>query len=456
MMLSLLFATSTVSANTFIEPAPELWTSSISSQPLDFHYSKTQQELVVFGHNPARMVQLDPFNGSIIATTDLPVTGTLVPGVTVRESATRMDFAILGIQENGAEKLLCWDFYLQQVRWTFDIQGNLILPSVGKPEVTPDGTMIFVHFEGGQVIALNAFSGAVIWEKKYFPMSGWTYLDGNLYGGILAQVGDYSIFPGMYQLNANTGEYVDRWRGQHICFQSGTNRLADYYEDITEEEEIIERPTCNNIWAKAATDNGNLYIMDDKFGLMKFTANNIKAGPVWHNAFSTSSDSQQTYVRPVVSPDGTTIYASAYWTTAAIDAATGQTLWTRSQGTGNWLTHELLVSPYGEALYASYDNAVHKIWTRNGHVALTTDSSLLTTFATLDDQATILYTGGFNVGAFDTERITDAPSPSAVLPSAIPGGLQAAETESSAVRITAAATASALMSVLLVLQTLLL
>lgn len=447
----LLFTAPTVSAN--VEPAPDLWTSSISAQPLAFHFSKTQQELVVFGHNPARMVQLDPFDGSIIQTTDLPVTGTLAPngGVTVRESATRMDFAIIGIQENGSEKLLCWDFYLQQLRWTFDIQGDLVLPSVGKPEVTPDGTMVFVHFEGGQVLALNAFSGQVIWEKKYFPMSGWTYLKGSLYGGILAQVGDYSIFPGMYQLNANTGEYIDRWRGQHICFQSGTNRLADYYD--TEEVDIVERPTCNNIWSKAATDGGDyLYVMDDKFGLIKLNANDIKAGPVWHNAFSTSQDSQQSYVRPIVSPDGKTIYASAYWTTAAIDAETGETLWTLSQGTGNWLTHDLLMSPYGEALYAPYDNAVHKILTANGHVALSTDSSLLTTFATLDDQATMLYTGGFNVGAFDTERITAAPSPSAVLPSAIPGGLQAAENESSAMRIQS----GLLLSVLLLVSQLLL
>lgn len=403
-----------------VDYTANLWTSSISAQPTAIHYSKTEDLLYAFGHNPARVVSLNPDDGSIVEQVEIP-TSSLVDSfgttrhVTVHESDFRMDYAILNIDEGaGGGRIVCWDFYLRLVRWEFDA-SQLELPRVGKPSISDEGAQVFQHFAGGEIYALNAFSGDVLWKKTFFPMAGWTYVAGQLFGGIVAEIGGTPISPGIYHLDAATGDYQGRWRAPYQCVASGSMNLST--------QAAATHKNCNNMWTNAVPSKSgeHLYVMDDLFGLMKFDAANIAAGPMWTNPFATDNaqGSQQTYYPPVLSSDGSIVYASAYWTTAAIDAVDGTILWTTSQS-GQWLTRNLLLSrPFGDALYAPYNFGIHKMDTKTGAIEFETDSSLLTTMVVQSPKRDKdrFFAAGVNVHAFKTDLaptvtpVTPAPSP---------------------------------------------
>ena len=411
-----------VEVTPIIQEPTRLWSSSISGQPTAFHYSKSEELLYVFGHNPEQVVSLNPATGTTVEEVDLGDGASfgMIRSVAVRESGSRMDFAILTVDVEGAlsganSRVICWDFLLRIARWEFDVTAaGLTLPSVGKPAISDTGDMVFQHFAGGEVYGFNAFSGDVLWNKKFFPMAGWTYLNDSLYGGILTELGGNNISPGIYQLEAETGIYMARYRAPHQCFDQGSTYLALGQAQTRQQVKAVTGPdNCNNIWTNSVPSKSGQYIyfMDDLFGLMKFDANNIKAGPIWTNAFSKDSlkGSQQTYHPPVVSPDDAIIYASAHWTTAAIDANDGTTLWTMSQD-DKWLTRDMLLSPYGDALFSPYNFAIHKIDTSSGKIEFETDTSLLNTFVALNSGATTIYTAGINVHAFATKVATGPPS----------------------------------------------
>mmetsp|Transcript_1734 Transcript_1734/g.2684 ORF Transcript_1734/g.2684 Transcript_1734/m.2684 type:complete len:482 (+) Transcript_1734:101-1546(+) len=400
------------------EVSTNLWTSNIAAQPTAVHYSKTEDLLYAFGHNPARVVSLNPNDGSIVEAVELPASTTsssssfgVIRHVVVRESKFRMDFAILNVDEGvGSGRIICWDFYNRLVRWEFDA-GSMSLPTVGKPALSDDGTQVFQHFKDGEIYALNAYSGEVLWQKKFFPMAGWTYVNGQLYGGIVAEIGGNPISPGIYHVDANTGTYQNRWRAPHRCYTSGSMNIFSQSSAGTHDN-------CNNIWTNSiASRSGEyLYVMDDYFGLMKFDTANIAAGPIWTNSFSidNAQGSQQSYYPPVLSSDGSTVYASAYWTTAAIDTDDGSLLWTASQS-GEWLTRDLVLSrPFGDALYAPYNFAIHKIDTITGIVELETDKALLNTMVVQSSKRDKdrFFAAGVNVHAFSTDLApTVSPAP---------------------------------------------
>ncbi|KAI2503139.1 hypothetical protein MHU86_11330 [Fragilaria crotonensis] len=263
------------------------------------------------------------------------------------------------------------------------------LPTSGNAAWSDDGQVFYQHFAQGEVYAFNIRSGEVLWKKKFLPMAGWTYLNGFLYGGILAEVGGESISAGIYQITAQYGDYVNFYRTPNLCFAQGSTFLAPSGRATSQR---TAGTNCNNIWSNAVSSKSGefLYFMDDLFGLMKLNASDISSGPTWSNAFArdNSGKSQQTYFSPVVSPDDRVVYASAYWTTVAIDALDGATIWSMPQEK-SWLTGAMVLSPYGDSIFLPYNYSVHKIDASSGAVEFATDPSLLSTFVTFNDGANL-------------------------------------------------------------------
>jgi outer membrane protein assembly factor BamB len=278
---------------------------------------------------------------------------------------------------------------------------GLTLPNYGKASFSDDGSLIYQHFKDGEIYCLKSSSGQIVWSKTFFPMAGWTYLNGDLYGGILAEQGGFGISPGIYHLDASTGSYVDRWRAPHQCFASGqTSFLAPGQQDNTAPSNTAatEVPNCNNIWTNSVAYGDYLYFMDDYFGLMKLDAFDISSGPVWTNAFAQNAPqgSQQTFYPPIVSRDGSIVYASALHSTAAVLAETGETLWVVSQD-NQWITRTMLLGGNDE-LYLPYNFSIHKIV--DGETEWRTDSTLLNTFMTLDPSGSTVFAAGVTVQAY--------------------------------------------------------
>jgi outer membrane protein assembly factor BamB len=290
--------------------------------------------------------------------------------------------------------------------WEFNVTAaGMSLPSVGNAAWSDDGAIFYQHFAGGEVYAFKASSGEVLWTKKFSPMAGWTYLNGFLYGGILAEVGGSNIGPGIYQISALTGDFVSRYKTPNVCFEQGSTFLAPRGR-VTRQN--VVKTNCNNIWSNAVPSKSGefLYFMDDLFGLMKLNANDIAAGPIWSNAFASNNErnSQQTYFSPVVSPDDRVVYASAYSTTVSIDALDGATIWTIPQE-NSWLTGDMVLSPYGDAIFVAFNSSVHKVDALSGIVEFATDPSHLSTFVTLNEGASMFFAAGVGVHAYESNIV---------------------------------------------------
>ena len=381
-----------------------VWSNTLSVHPAAFHYSQSENLLYVLGHNPERIVSLKPEDGSIVDEVDVgSVTGLLsVRNVAIREGDNAMKYAILtvetgmdGTDGSTASRLVCWDFASRMPSWEFNVTSTgMSLPSAGNQ-----------HFARGEVYAFNTMTGEVLWKKKFLPMAGWTYLNGFLYGGILTEVGGSSISPGIYQINAQTGAYVSFYRTPNLCFEQGSTFLAPSGRAT---QQRAAEANCNNIWSNSVPSKSGefLYVMDDLFGLMKLNASDISAGPIWSNAFARDNDwkSQQTYFSPVVSPDDRVVYASAYWTTVAIDALDGATIWTLPQES-SWLTGAMVLSPYGDSIFLPYNFSVHKIDASSGAVEFATDPSLLSRLVTFNEGANLFFTVGVGVEAYESKIV---------------------------------------------------
>lgn len=411
-MLAVLIGSS--SAAKLAEPTP-LWSSSLSAKPASVYYSKSEKLLYVFGYNPGKVISLKPEDGSIVGEVNLDDSSGVgvINSVVVHERESSMDFAIFTIdnetessRSTSVSRLICWDFSLRMIRWQYDVaDAGLKLPTVGNSVLSDDGQMIFQHFRGGEIYGFNTTSGDLTWSSKFFPMAGWTYLNGLLYAGILSENGGNNISPGIYCLNAQTGELVERYQAPNPCLALESTYLAANANSRAMKQTILQ-DNCNNIWTTLVPSKSGkfVYVVDDLFGLMKFYADNIAAGPIWTNAFSqdTTQTSQQTYQPPVVSPDDRVVYASAYWTTVAINANDGTTIWTVSQG-NNWLSHEMIVSPYGDAIFSPYNFSVHKIDTASGEIEFETDTARSNTLAVFNDDASIMFTAGVDIQAYETK-----------------------------------------------------
>ncbi|KAI2503130.1 hypothetical protein MHU86_11321 [Fragilaria crotonensis] len=354
----LIFPALIASEASYQRPA-SVWSKTLSVEPAAFHYSKAEDLLYVLGHNPERIVSLKPEDGSIVEEIDLgSVTGlSSVRNVAIRESENRLDYAILTVETGIAgsdgssdNRLVCWDFSSSKSAWEFNVTSfGMSLPTSGNAAWSDDGQVFYQHFAQGEVYAFNIRSGEVLWKKKFLPMAGWTYLNGFLYGGILAEVGGESISPGIYQITAQYGDYVNFYRTPNLCFAQGSTFLAPSGRATSQR---TAGTNCNNIWSNAVSSKSGefLYFMDDLFGLMKLNASDISSGPIWSNAFArdNSGKSQQTYFSPV------------------IDASSGA-------------------------------------------VEFATDPSLLSTFVTFNDGANLFFTaGGDSVQAYESKIVAPA------------------------------------------------
>ena len=265
------------SAAKLAAPTP-LWSSSLSAKPVAVYYSKSDKLLYVFGYNPGKVISLKPDDGSIVGEVNLDdFSGVgVMKSVVVHELESHMDFVIVTIDNEtdsgntSVSRLICWDFSLRIIRWQYDVaDAGLKLPSVGNSVLSDDGQMLFQHFRGGEIYAFNTTSGDLTWSSKFFPMAGWTYLNGLLYAGILSENGGNNISPGIYCVNALTGDLVERYQAPNPCLSLESTYLATNSRAM---KQAILQENCNNIWTSLVPSISGkfLYVLDDLFGLMKF------------------------------------------------------------------------------------------------------------------------------------------------------------------------------------------
>jgi outer membrane protein assembly factor BamB len=383
--------------------------SSPSAKPAAVYYSKSDKLLYVFGYNPGKVISLKPDDGSIAVEVNLDDSSGVgvMKSVVVHELESHMDFVIVTIDNEtdsgntSVSRLICWDFSLRIIRWQYDVaDAGLKLPLVGNSVLSDDGQMVFQHFRGERFMPSTRHRGST-WSSNFFPMAGWTYLNGLLYAGILSENG--GIFsPVSYCVNALTGDLVERYQAPNPCLSLESTYLASNSRAM---KQTVLQENCNNIWTSLVPSISGkfLYVLDDLFGLMKFYADNTAGPDLERNVFSldTTQTSQQTYRSPVVSPDDRVVYASAYWTTVAINANDGTTIWTVSQG-NNWLSNEMIVSPYGDAIFSPFNLSVHKIDTSSGEIEFETDTNRHNTLVGFND-ASIMFTAGVDLQAYETK-----------------------------------------------------
>ena len=365
------------------------WTQSIGASPSDFFFSTVENRLYVFGYGPARIVTIIPETGNIETVYDIPArTGTstttttslsfgITRGVAVHETDENgVEFAVLMVDDGPSNddvrhsRIVCYDFQRGtrnnrgEVRWEFNVgQRNLLLPTRGKPAISDNGLRVYQHFSDGDVYCLHARLGVVLWQDILFPMAGFAYHDGRIYGGVVSLWRGRPIRPGMFVLDAEDGAAQQRWRAPQRCLGTGDTFLA-----IAPNPTQNQQAPCNNVWTNpvVASRNGDaVYVIDDVLGLARFDPNDIGAGPVWSVALGTTIDSQQSYTPPVLNHNETVVYASVFWTRAAVDAATGQVLWSYSQNR-KWASSRAILSPSQDLLYTPFGLRIHAAHTTTG------------------------------------------------------------------------------------------
>jgi outer membrane protein assembly factor BamB len=438
-----------LSVSAFSEPLNAklhpIWSVGVPSIPTAIHYSSKENLIYIFGRNSKSMVLLSPLDGSVMEKISIDFSlsreeSLITRNVAVHELHGRMNYAIftlevsvgydegkndifIGNTKQGS-RLVCWDFGTRSVKWAFHLSDSLLsLPDLATTANSPIVSNEFViqHFSAGEVYALDAHSGNIIWNNKYPPIGGFVLMNGFLYGGVWTERGGTNIFPGLYKIDAETGDLVDRYRFPNPCIYEGPTMRFTIDDNLPgyRASDSSTHHNCNNVWSKPSKSKsgGYFFILDDLFGLMKFDAKNVSHGPLWSNAFvrelSHDSNSQQSFFSPTVSSDDKWVYATAYHTTVAISSKDGTTLWLRSQE-GSLLTREIIISQSGD-LILFYNFSVHILNATNGELISESDPSLLDTFGILNFDDNNILAAGLKVSAFTAEVARELPTSSPIL-----------------------------------------
>lgn len=123
----------------------------------------------------------------------------------------------------------------------------------------------------------------------------------------------------------------------------------------------------------------------------------------------TTDGLQQTVVLPAISPDDTTIFASAWFEFAAVQTNGGTPTWIEAHPGGD-VAYGQDLKLSGEYLYTLADNRIRANVAASGELYWQTSDKVLYSFDVRDD---IVYGGAFKeLLAFSTILATDAPSTS--------------------------------------------
>mmetsp|Transcript_33921 Transcript_33921/g.99968 ORF Transcript_33921/g.99968 Transcript_33921/m.99968 type:complete len:442 (-) Transcript_33921:136-1461(-) len=287
----------------------------LSQDPVDGGFES--DDIYLVPDSPANPTQADPPHA--------------IKSLGLYDEDNNVDYMVMTINDagyNGNNRFVAYDPELDDARWTVFVENAY---GSGQPAVSSDGSMVYVSSRGPAntaisiIQAINADTGDVAWEQT---------LEGLKLNGFVASPDGntlyvFSVFQDGHGLNAllafdaSSGEEVSRYTSSNMG-------------------RVFTNPTMSG-------SGDAVYGVDDELGMSKFSTADITQGPLWTTKLPSETVSQQTFVRPVLSPDGLVIYTTARSSLARVDTATGGIAWEKRMA-GN-ARGDPQVSNDGSALY---------------------------------------------------------------------------------------------------------